>query len=577
MDPAKNRTGLIIIFIGVIALIAALVAVYFLVLKEPSISNDPDASPPLVDSGDSSGVTTSIDVADGIGGGEDGEEPDFTITLTDGSAQDQDVVPVPLAETTPLTAEALQAILDRLPEWITDSADQVDFRLPGDPIPPPLTGSTIDQPFPLDGEDLTAPDGEYGPLEVLRYAPEGDVPIAPTINITFNQPMVPLATLAQLSEMDVPVEVTPDIPGTWSWIGTRTLRFNFDSTLIDRLPMATVFTVTIPAGTTSVSGETLAQEVSWQFKTPPPTLTQSYPNSGPTDLEPIMFALFDQRIDPQAVLEFMQVTADNQQVKIALAEESDYAEDETISRLVESAPEGRWLVFKAVSPLPPDSYIDIRFDAGTPSAEGPLTTTSSQNFGFNTYPPLKIVDSGCSWYSENEKCYPLSPWYIRFNNPLDSDMFEEGMITIDPILPGAVINISGNSLIIKGASVGNTNYYVSVSGKIGDIFGQTLGRNEKLTFKVGKAEPVLFGPDKTLVTLDPSSTTPILSLYTINYDHLDLQVYRVEPADWPDYLAYVQDYYRTDQPISPPGQLVLDERIAVEGDANTLTEVPIDL
>ncbi len=58
-----------------------------------------------------------------------------------------------------------------------------------------------------------------------------------------------------------------------------------------------------------------------------------------------------------------------------------------------------------------------------------------------------------------------APWYIRFNNPLDPEMFEEGMVTIDPILPGAVINISGNSLTIKGASVGNTSYHVNVSGE----------------------------------------------------------------------------------------------------------------
>ncbi len=249
--------------------------------------------------------------------------------------------------------------------------------LPGDPIPPPLTGNSIDLPFPLDGEDLTGPDGDYGPLEVLRYAPEGDVPIAPTINITFNQPMVPLATLAQLSEMDVPVEVTPDIPGTWSWIGTRTLRFNFDSTLIDRLPMATVFDChASPPAPHSVSGETLAQEVSWQFKTPPPTLTQSYPNSGPQGLEPLMFALFDQRIDPQAILPFIQPPQIMNPSRSSWRMKATTPRMKPSSRLVENAPEGRWLVFKAVNaPLPPDSYIDIRFDAGMPSAEGPLTTT----------------------------------------------------------------------------------------------------------------------------------------------------------------------------------------------------------
>ncbi|MBN2044178.1 MAG: hypothetical protein JW757_04080 [Anaerolineales bacterium] len=578
MESGRIRIGFIIAILGVLVLIAAGVVYYFINMREPAISNDPDASPPLVNDSSSDSVISSVDVADGIGGGDEPDsDQDFIISLSDGRAQDQEAPPITLAETTPLTEEALAAIMARLPELVTDPADQVDFKLPADPIPPPLTGETIELTFPIEPEEVSAPQTGYGALEVLRYAPEGEVPIAPTINITFNQPMVPLATLAQLSKIDVPVEVTPDLPGTWSWVGTRTLRFNFDSTQIDRLPMATVFDLNIPAGTTSVSGETLAQGVRWQFKTPPPTLTQSYPNHGPQGLEPIIFALFDQRIDPQAVLPYLRTTADNDPFLVTLLDEDEYSEDETISRLVENAPEGRWMVFKPVNPLPKDSYIDIMFAAGMPSAEGPLTTTFPQNFGFNTYPPLKIVEHGCSWYSDNEKCYPLSPWYIRFNNPLDAEKFEEGMVTIDPVLPGAVINISGNSLIIKGASVGNTTHNVIVAAGITDTFGQTLGRNEKLTFKVGKAEPVLFGPEEALVTLDPSNTKPTLSLYVINHDELELQIYQVDPVDWFDFLLYVQDYYRTDQPVSPPGKLVLDERIKVDAPDNTLTEVGIDL
>jgi hypothetical protein len=55
----------------------------------------------------------------------------------------------------------------------------------------------------------------------LRYAPEGEIPIAPFINVTFNQPMVPLATVEDLAQEDVPVIVVPDLPGTWRWVGTR--------------------------------------------------------------------------------------------------------------------------------------------------------------------------------------------------------------------------------------------------------------------------------------------------------------------------------------------------------------------
>ena len=94
---------------------------------------------------------------------------------------------------------------------------------------------------------------------------KGKSPFAPAIGVTFNQPMVPLTTLEDLSAADVPVTVKPDIPGTWRWLGTKTLTFEYDSELIDRLPMASEFRVTVPQGTKSASGSVLAGEVSWTF------------------------------------------------------------------------------------------------------------------------------------------------------------------------------------------------------------------------------------------------------------------------------------------------------------------------
>ena len=65
------------------------------------------------------------------------------------------------------------------------------------------------------------------------------MPRAPFLKVTFNQPMVPLTTLAALSAEEVPVKLTPALPGTWKWVGTQTLTFEYASELIDRFPMAT--------------------------------------------------------------------------------------------------------------------------------------------------------------------------------------------------------------------------------------------------------------------------------------------------------------------------------------------------
>ena len=60
-----------------------------------------------------------------------------------------------------------------------------------------------------------------------------------------------------------------------------------------------------------------------------------------------------------------------------------------------------------------------------------------------------------------------------------------------------------------------------------------LGQDARLTFKVGPADPVLFGPGETFVTLDPAAKKPVFSVYAINYPRLDVKIYAVQPSDWP--------------------------------------------
>jgi len=507
---------------------------------------------------------------------EDGEEEDgLKITLSDGGAQPEEVVSLPVKPGEPLTLEEINNILLRLPPLQSEPDDRQAFKLPDEILPPPRTGETISEVFPLPPE-ATPPEVAEGPLEVPRYSPEGEVPIAPFVNVTFNQPMVPLSTLEQLSNEESPVKIEPVIPGTWRWLGTKTLNFQYDSELIDRMPMATEYTVTVPSGTKSQTGGELAETVEFTFRTPPPTLTQSYPYSGdPQPLDPLFFVAFDQRVDPGAVLETIQVEAEGEPVRVRLASDEEVAADEDVSRMVENAVEGRWLVFKATELLPKASTITVEIVPGTPSAEGPLTTESSQTYSFQTYAPLEIVDHGCSWYDTD--CPPLTPLFIEFNNPILAESYREDMLRVEPEIPGVTVNIIGDTITIRGATEGRTTYKVTVSGEIEDVFGQKLGRDRQLSFRVGPAEPFLIGPDSTFVTLDPASVKPVLSLYVMNYNRLDLQVYAVEPSDWNAFKKYLQEYQRTDQPPSPPGRLVRDEVLRIEAPSDKLTEVGIDL
>jgi uncharacterized protein YfaS (alpha-2-macroglobulin family) len=507
--------------------------------------------------------------------GDNGEKFSIYPELSDGLPQSQKTEVLPAAISEPIPAEEVDTILSRLPALTSEPDQQADFKLPLEVLPPPRPGNIIQEKFPPAVNETNPGEVDSGPLQVLRYAPEGDIPIAPFVSVTFNQPMVPLGTLGDLAQADVPLKIEPSLPGTWRWLGTKTLTFEYDSKLIDRLPKATEYRATVPAGTKSATGAILAEAVYWTFKTPPPSIVRNYPDNSPQPLEPVFFILFDQRIEPSAVLKTIQVTAGSRDVKIVLASQKEIDADEHVSQLAKESPEGRWLAFRATQPFSPETNISVNVDVGTPSAEGPLTTTDVQSFGFSTYTPLRIEEYRCAWY-ENQ-CPPLTPFSIRFNNPLDMDVFNQDMLNVEPGIPGMTVNVFGNSIEISGETKGRTTYTVTVSGRIQDVFGQQLGRNASLKFKVGKAEPLLVNTGQNFLTLDPTASKAVFSVYAINHSKLNLKIYAVQPTDWTAYKLYLRNWQQTDVPAKMPGRLIEDKSLALELPNDTLTQVDIDL
>ena len=502
------------------------------------------------------------------------------IEISEGAEQPPAQENVARTTAEPLTTAQMQAVLDRLQPLPASPGEAQAFAFPSAPLAPPRPGQTINIPFP---PPTTAPPPVVATsaVEVLRYAPEGDVPLAPNLNVTFNQPMVALTGLADLAAQDVPAKLSPQPAGKWRWIGTKTLAFEpraAEATSTARFPMATKYTIEIPAGTISAGGGKLTKTVTWTFTTPPPQIRASYPNDGPHPLDPLMFVAFDQGIDPAAVLKKVEVKAraeaEEKTIAVRPATTDEIEADKVVSRLAKGAGAGRWLAFRAEEPLPPAASVTITVGAGTPSAEGPLTTPAAQSFSFRTYGPLRITRSYCAWGSE---CPPMTPWYVEFSNPLDEVAFDPAQVRIEPELSNAQIQVYGNTVNIQGRSAGRTTYTVRLAGDIGDIYGQSLGSDQSLTFKVGAAQPNLWAPGDVLVTLDPSAKKPAFSVFTINYDRLKVRAYAVQPGDWPAFKSYLRDYYRTDRPPEPPGRPVLSETVRVASRPDEMVETAIDL
>jgi hypothetical protein len=495
------------------------------------------------------------------------DAPGFRLSEGGDSADRPALVARPPA--TRLSPAEAGAVLDRLPPLAAEPRVE-PFALRESSLPPPRAGRTERAPFPPPPGAGTRPDAPAsGPLVVLRRMPEGDLPLAPHLAVTFSQPMVALDSHAALALGDVPVRLEPQPPGEWRWVGTRTLVFE----PAGRFPMASAFQATIPAGTRSASGATLPRAEGWAFRTPAPRLVARHPDPGPVRNDALLFAAFDQRVDAAAVLAATTIRAGRgPALALRLATEAELQADAAVSRLARAAEPGRFLVFCAEAKLPPDSAVEVSVGPGVPSAEGPRRSETAERWSFRTYGPFRVRRSECGW---NGRCTPLDPWRIELSNPIDAKTLRQDAVAVDPELAGLKLESWGDTLAIRGQAKGRTRYRVTLSPALRDAFGQQLEPGAPVGFEVGAMPASLQAPGGDFVVLDPAGG-PALPVYSTGHASLRVEAFAVTPGDWAAWHAYRQRTWRNET-ATPPGRRVIDTTLRVAGDPDALVESRVDL
>lgn len=503
--------------------------------------------------------------------------PGLAFRLTEGVAGAETREKQPIASTDPLSEGDSTKLLGRLPGIKSDPDDKTEFAKRIGTLPAPKAGNKLPVSFPAaEQRDVPQVDGAKTPLEVIRFTPEGEIPLAPDLSVTFSQPMVAVTSQEEAAKY-APVELTPQVEGRWRWLGTRTLMF--DTT--KRFPMATKFTARVPAGTKSATGQVLQKDFIWTFTTPPPKVEQMIPQNQTVRRDALMFLRFDQAINPEAVLPKISVNGRKVQLRLATKDEID--RDGNIASGSQSSQPGRWMAFRAINAdgstenaLPAASAISVVVDAGTPSAEGPLTTTKLQSFGFNTFGPFKYNSAYCGW-RENKNCSPFEAWYLEFNNNIDASKFTKEMVKIEPAVEGLQIYPSGNNLYFQGYKKGNTTYKITVDSGLTDTFGQTLGKPSIANIRVGAAPQNFYAQGGAMTVMDPLSK-PTFSIYSTNHGGARVRMYRVTPQDWHQYMQYFRRLnYDDNQRPAIPGTLISDETVDIKRVADEMVETRIDL
>jgi hypothetical protein len=499
-------------------------------------------------------------------------QPGLTIRLSHADDEGSRAARPKLAEATVLSAADTSKVLARLPKLPALPGDEQDFALRPSTTPPPVTGATVLGAFPPAASPKPATAKPTGPLEVVRFAPEGAVPLAPHLSLTFSHPMVEVTSLAELAAKDVPVKLTPQPEGKWRWVGTKTLMFE-PTAQGGRFPMATRYAVEVAAGTASGVGSKLAKATSFTFETPAPTVKEFHPQGGPTRLRPVMFVAFDQEIDPAAVVPFIELAARGTGRKVRLAKPEEIEADDTVRALSEQATKGRWLAVVPVDALPPATRVQVAIGPKVPSKEGPRTSNDVARHEFSTFGPMQVVAKRCGY---DGNCPPGMPFEIETSNPIDPVKFDRAMVKVDPEIPDMRIDVWGNSLVIEGPTKGRTKYEVTISESLPDMFGQRLGKQETARFKVGEAPQSLWAQGSGLVVLDPAAGADF-AVYSTNHTKLRARAFAVTPSQWRDYLKMLERVGNDSRDLSPPGKRVFDKEIAVKRDDDAIVETAINL
>ena len=461
--------------------------------------------------------------------------------LSPGKPEQTESLLNPVVNAQILSEEETNKLLKLLPPLIAEPAKK--FLLPARSLPPPNKQNRIELSFPPPQQKSAPAEVAIQPLKLISKSPVGSVDQASFISANFSQPMVPVSTQSFLASKTPPVSFTPTVEGTWKWYGTQTLTFEPKS---KRLPMATSYAMTVPAGTTSVLGGKLAGTERWTFSTATPQVITHYPagySSLPTNT--LFMARFNQKVDVAAICALTKIVAAGKSFKAVPVSKEEVAKDKSLKTLMDGAAPGTVVAFKSSEELPYNSQVTVSIGPDIPSAEGPLVTHKSAKFMFRTsFGPFNALPQ----IPEDKTAQPNRPLSIRFSNRIDEKSINLDNIQITPSIPDVKLRAYNDMLSIDGLKTPQTKYQVHLGDNLRDAFGQTIsGSLRTLNFNVTHNDKQLIVPSDT--TVFSSEQKAKFTITSVNINQVKMNVYTVRPTDYVKFTGSREDFIKQLKPV----------------------------
>lgn len=429
-----------------------------------------------------------------------------------------------------------------LPKLIADDAPK-----PGAGSPPPAAPAVA-----VEAE---------GAMAVAAALPQGEVAGLVRPTITFDRPVRALGAPAG----DPPAIIEPAIDGEWRWLGSATVEF----VPREPAPLATVYTVRVPAGLTALDGSRLEDAFRYTFETARPRAVSGTPLTAWNDFafaraDQPFAVIFDQPLDEASITEGIVIRGPKADTAIEVQAIEKLADEQAGEGNSISADRRVRVRFTPATPLELAAAHELVFTPKLKSAEGPLTPSGEVAWKFRTYPPLAVEFLGCkSWYGE---C-PAGPLTIETSTPVTAAALKAAL-SIEPKVSLAWPDDAAaerTRWVLSGPFAPEKSYAVSIAG-LADTFGQRLERHGG-TLRTGSFSPSLGAPDDA--ALIEKGLRAALPITHVNLDAIEVGFARLGPVEA---LPWLEKPWRDET----PGHLKWAAK-ALGGERNSRLRSPLDL
>jgi len=405
------------------------------------------------------------------------------------------------------------------PEDGVEPGTRYRFQIDGDA--PSAAGVALGNPVEL---ILTA----ATPLQVTSTQPSHEAQEVSTdsqIIVIFNRPVVPLTGVDEQADLPQPLTIDPPVEGTGQWLNTSV--YTFQPTL--GLAGATTYNVTVD-DLTGLSGETLAEPVTFSFTTAAPIVIDAQ-----TSDEPI-------QADPASALA-SQIRPDTA-IRVTFSQPMDPESTAAALRIVKTEGDGTpvageivWDTLQKTLTFTPTTGLEfgasytlrVETDAQPASRQGNLREPFERVFNVVPLPAIlnTVPEDGAT------DLPPSVDVRIRFSAPV-SPALVLANLHISPLPTTTQVysyysDYNGEA-VLSWAKEPQTQYTVTIGGAIADAYGNTLGEDQSFRFTTGDYAPY------ARINLDRfthfSAYTPTLvSVYYRNIEQVDVTLYQVAPEE----------------------------------------------